>query len=235
MALALCLASATLLGGARAGGAFADGVEAAAPVPERARAAGEIPVGDDLEVSGQPMRLSIFHTPDRPSRVVAFHADAFRARGLLPVLSGLDALAHVSAFDPLDGLQRFASALAQPDGRTLVITGTVDPRRPAHLLHGPAVPALPLPPDHRAFLGFRSRDGEARAESGQFFSGLPAREVESFYRQALGRDGYVENAGPGEDLLLFGKPGAIFSVAARTLGASAGSAVFVTLVEGGPR
>ena len=82
MALALAAASASLMAGAWAGGAFASTGGSAAGRP-----AGEIPVGDDLEVSGQPMRLSLFYTADPPGRVIAFYADAFRARGLLPVRS----------------------------------------------------------------------------------------------------------------------------------------------------
>jgi hypothetical protein len=235
LTFALAAAAATLALGASAGGAFAGNADAAAMASGGRATPGEIPVGDALEVSGQPMRLSIFYTSDRPSRVVMFYADAFRARGLLPVLSGADAPAHVSVFDPADGLQRFVSALAQPDGQTLVLTGTVDPRRPAQLLRSASGASVPIPPEHRAFLGFRSRDGEARAESAQFSSALEVGEVGRFYRQALGRDGYVESAGAGEGLLLFRRPGASISVALQKLSAGAGSAVFVTRIEGDPR
>jgi len=233
--LAFAGAGATLLLGASAGGAFA-GSDAAAPSSRAAsRVAGEIPIGDALEVSGQPMRLSLFHTADRPSRVVAFYAEAFRARGLLPVLSGLDALAHVAAFDPGDGLQRFISAVAQPDGQTLVMTGTADPRRPPQLIAGAACTSLPVPSEHRSYFGFRSEDGPAHADSAQFLSSLPVGEVARFYRQALGRDGYVESAGGGEGLLLFHKAGGNLAVALQQLSAEAGSAVFVTRTEGDPR
>jgi hypothetical protein len=230
MALALAAASASLMAGAWAGGAFASTGGSAAGRP-----AGEIPVGDDLEVSGQPMRLSLFYTADPPGRVIAFYADAFRARGLLPVRSAPDAPAHVSVFDPADRLQRFVSALPQPDGRTLVLTGAVDPRRPAQLLPGVAPVTFPLPPGHRSLTGFRSRDGAARAESAHFLSARPAGEVMRFYRQALASEGYVESGAGGSGLLLLGKPGATLFVAARSLEAGAGSAVFVTRVEGDPR
>jgi hypothetical protein len=235
LTFALAAAAATLALGASAGGAFAGNADAAAMASGGRATPGEIPVGDALEASGQPMRLSILYTRDRPSRVVMFYADAFRARGLLPVLSGADAPAHVSVFDPADGLQRFVSALAQPDGQTLVLTGTVDPRRPAQLLRSASGASVPIPPEHRAFFGFRSRDGEARAESAQFSSALEVGEVGRFYRQALGRDGYVESAGAGEGLLLFRRPGASISVALQKLSAGAGSAVFVTRIEGDPR
>ena len=230
VAIGLAVAAATLGLGASVGGAFA-GTAAAAPGRAAARAAGEIPVGDALEVSDQPMQLSIFYTGDPPSRVVAFYADAFRARGLLPILT--EAPAHVSVFDPGDRMQRFVSALTQPDGQTLVLTGTVDPRRPAQLLRSASGASLPIPPGHRAFFGFRSRDGQVGAESAQFSSALSIREVAGFYRQALGRDGYVENAGGAEGILLFHRPGGTISVALQRLSAAAGSAVFVTRIDGG--
>jgi hypothetical protein len=232
LSLALAGAVTTLLLGATAGGAFAGSDPPAQS--SRGRVAGEVPIGDALEVSGQPMRLSIFHTADRPSRVVAFYAEAFRARGLLPVLSGLDALAHVAVFDPGDGLQRFISAVAQPDGQTLVVTGTADPRHPPLLL-GDGRTSLPIPSEHRSYFGFRSDDGPAHAESAQFLSALPVGEVARFYRQALARDGYVENGGGGDGLLLFGKTGGNLAVALQQLSAARGSAVFVTRIDGDAR
>ena len=162
--------------------------------------------------------------------MVAFYADAFRARGLLPVLSVSPA--HVAVFDAADGLQRFVTAVAQPDGQTLVLTGSVDPRRPAELLRSASGASLPIPPEHTAFFGFRSRDGQAHAESAQFSSALSIREVAGFYRQALRREGYVEGSEGGEGLLLFRRPGASISVALQKLSAGAGSAVFVTRIDG---
>jgi len=231
LAIALALAAATLAFGASVGGAFAGNAQAAVPGQAGGRVPGEIPVGDVLDVSGQPMRLSIFYTRDHPSRVVAFYADAFRARGLLPVLSP-EAPAHVSVFDPGDGLQRFVSAFAQGDGQTLVLTGTVDPRHPADLLRSAASASLPIPPEHRAFFGFRSGDGQARAESAQFVSALSVRDVAGFYRQAFRRDGYVESNDGGEGLLLFRKPGVSVSVALQKLSAGGGAAVFVNRIDG---
>jgi hypothetical protein len=234
LALALVVAAATLLLGASAGGAFAGSAHQGVPAGAPNGVEGEVPVGDALEVSGQPMRLSIFYTADVPSRVVRFYADAFRARGLIPVLSAAGP-AHVSAFDPADGLQRFVSALAQPDGQTLVMTGCVNPSRPAQLLHGGAGSSLPLPSGHRGFAGFRSRDGEALGESARFLSALSVPELAAFYRQALARDGYGESAGAGDGLLLFQKRGASVSVALQKLSPGAGAAVFVTRIGGDPR
>jgi hypothetical protein len=232
--LALAVAASTLLLGASAGGAFTRSVRVATPSGVHPRAAGAIPVGDALEVSGQPMQLSIFYSADPPSRVVRFYADAFLARGLIPVLSRPGGPAHVSAFDPGDGLQRFVSAISQPGGQTLVMTGTVDPRRPAQLLSVAGV-SLPLPPERSSLLGFRSQDGEALAQSARFLSALSVGELAAFYRQALAGDGYLERTGGGEGLLLFQKPGASVSVAMQKLSPKRGAAVFVTRIDGDAR
>lgn len=245
MAAALCSASAVLLAGAFGGGALSlDGAgRSGAKAADRGTPSGashpgdggEIPVADSLEVSGQPMRLAVLSTPDPPSRVIAFYADAFRARGLVPVVSPGDAFAHVSVFDPADGLQRFVSALPQPDGRTLVMTGTTDPRRPA-LLHGIGGGAtLPVPPGHRGYLSFRSVDGEVRAESAQFVTPLPLAGIAAFYREALGREGYAQTPAPGDALLTFARAGGTFSVAMQKLAQDGGSGVFVTRIEGAAR
>jgi hypothetical protein len=233
LALALALATATLGLGASIGGAFAGSARAAVPGRADVRVAGEVAVGDALEVAGQPMQLSVFYTGDPPSRVVAFYADAFRARGLLPVVS--QSPAHVAVFDAADGLQRFVTAFAQPDGQTMVLTGTVDPQRPAEWLPSASRASLPIPPEHRAFFGFRSRDGQARAESAQFSSALSIGEVAGFYRQAFGREGYLEDGRGGEGLLLFRRSGASVTVALQKLATGAGSAVFLTRIDGDAR
>ena len=209
------LVAAVLLGGAWMGGAFA---ESAGSEPRRE---GEIPVGDALEVSGQPMQLSLFY------------ADAFRARGLLPVLAADEDLAHVSAFDPATGRQRFISAIPQPDRQTLVLVGTADPRHPPRFMSGPEGASFPVPPAHRAFIGFRSTDGGARAESAQFVSALGPGEVAGFYRRSLAGEGFSERPDSSASLLSFARPGATVSVALQKLEEKQGAAVFVTRIEGG--
>jgi hypothetical protein len=189
-----------------------------------------------MEVSGQPMQLSLFYTADSPRRVIQFHADAFRARGLLPVLAGDDAIAHVSVFDPGSGLQRFISAVPQPDGQTLVLSGTTNPRRPPRFLRGAEGVSFPVPSGHRAFLGFHSADMGSRAESAQFVSAQPVHEVEAFYRQALGAQGFSEKHDrSGGSLMIFSRPGATVSVALQKLDENQGAAVFVTRVDGAPQ
>ena len=234
VALALALAFGALIAGASAGGAFAPGSRSsAAQNPGRA---GELSVGDGMEVSGQPMQLSLFYTADSPRRVIQFHADAFRARGLLPVLAGDHALAHVSVFDPRTGLQRFVSAVPQPDGQTLVLSGATNPRRPPRFLRGAEGAPFPVPSGHRAFLGFQSVDAGSRAESAQFVSAQPVHEVEGFYRQALAAQGFSEKHDPsGGGLMIFSRPDATVSVGLQKLDENRGAAVFVTRLDGPPR
>jgi len=229
-------AAAVLSTGAWMGGAFAR-VDKGPSRPRLAepRREAEIPVGDALEVSGQPMQLSLFYTADPPRRVARFYADAFRARGLLPVLAAEEDLAHVAAFDPASGRQRFVSAIPQPDRQTLVLIGATDPRRPPRFMRGPEGASIPVPPEHRAFVGFRSADDGVRAESGQFVSPLDPRTVAGFYRRMLAGEGFSEGQDSSESLLRFGGPGATVSVALQRLEEKQGSAVFVTRIEGDAR
>jgi hypothetical protein len=233
---ACALAAVILLVGAMSGGAFA------LPAEESQRAdaleaaygqAGVVRVGDTLEVAGQPMRLAIFYTADPPERVVRFYAEAFRARGLLPVAAADQGLEHVAAFDPVVHLQRFVNAVPQPGGQTLVMLGAIDRRKPASVVHAPGAGSLPLPDEHRAYLGFRSSDGSLRAESAQFVSSLRPDALATFYRTTLGRAGYRETTEtPGGSLLTFTMASSTLSIALQVLDDGAGAAVFLTRTEG---
>ena len=131
---AIATAATVLVGGAWAGGALAE-----RRAPERATYPGSrdvVRIGQDLAVAGQPMQLSLFRTADPPIRIARFYADAFRARGLTPVMSSEANLAHVAAFDPGDGLQRFITAIRPHDGDTLVMVGSANPRTPPRFLEG---------------------------------------------------------------------------------------------------
>ena len=233
--LGIASAGAVLLGGTWASGAFAE----LAPGPQTRlggeprypSSAGELRLGSSLEVNGQPMELALFYTPDPPARVIRFYADAFRVRGLTPLISPEPALAHVAAFDPDNGLQRFINAVAQPDGQTLVMVGATNPRKPPGVLPTAEGASFPVPPGHRAYLGFRGVDPGSRSESAQFVSALSPREVASFYRVALGAQGFTEHAG-AEGLLTFTKPGMTVSIALQKLDERSGAAVFVTRREG---
>ena len=239
----LAAACAVLLFGAWAGGALRP-AQAQGGRPSRATdelgyerhsEVGEIAVGDSLEVNGQPMQLSIFYTSDAPQLVVQFYADAFAARGVLPVISADPQLAHVAGFDTRDGLQRFISALPQPDGQTLVLVGVTNPRRPPRFTRGAEEAGIPLPKENRAYLGYRSSDEGAQAESGQYVSALGAAQVLAWYRRELPARGWAERTQDSTPALaLFTKAGSILSVAVQTLGEK-GSAVFVNQTAGGPQ
>lgn len=236
----LCAAAAVLALGAYAGGAFAP-ARAAAGRPARVTdeqrydkepSAGEIAVGDALTVNGQPMQLSIFVTGDAQERVVAFYAEAFRARGLTPVVGP----GHVSAFDPRDGWQRFITAVPQPDGQTMVMVGATNPRRPPRLVNAAQAASFPVPPENRGYLGYTSEDSGSKAETGQFASALSTAEVAAFYRKELLAKGWTERAQDStDDLIAFARNGEILSVALQALGEKKGAAVFVTRTEGGAR
>ena len=194
-----------------------------------------IPVGSALEVNGQPMQLTLFYTPDPPRQVVQFYAEAFRARDVMPLIAAEEELAHVSGFDPRDGLQRFISALPQPDGQTLVLVGVTDPRHPPTFTKAASEAGLPVPLEHRAYLGYRSSDEGTRAETGQYVSPLPAGEVLAFYRRELAARGFEERVQDGSaGLAVFAKQGSMLSVAAQSLDEERGCAVLVNLTSGAP-
>ena len=242
-AIALAVACGVLLAGAWAGGAFAPAL--AQPVgPRRAgipeappaqRESAEIAVGDALVVNGQPMQLSVSYTADRPFQVAELYAAAFRSRGLLPIGTADARLGHVSVFDPADGLQRSVTALLEPSGLTLVLLAVSDPRRVVFRPTREPNPPYPVPEEHRAFLGYSSEDGNARADSGQFVTSLAPAQVADFYRRSLSTSGYTERAGEsGNGLLVFGRGEGAISVAVQFLGDGGGSAVFVNRTEGSP-
>ena len=234
--VALAAACGVLGAGAWMGGAFAQAGAPQREEPGYANAEGEIGVGDALEVSGQPMQLSLFYTRDPALKVIGFYADAFQARGVMPFATGDASMAHVSGFDPRDGVQRFITALRQPDGNTLVMVGVTNPRRPPKLVNAAASAGFPVPPQNRGFLGYKSDDGQAHAESGQFVSSLSTDEVAAFYRKALAAKGYSESGADSRDgLLFFTRQGESLSIALQKLDQKAGAAVFVNRINGDPR
>jgi hypothetical protein len=236
--LSLSVACAALIAGAWAGGARGDAHAASGPLPRAEtgpsyaqREGGEIPVGDSLEVSGQPMQLSIFYTADTPANVVLFYARAFEARGVMPVMSNEGSYAHVSGFDRKDGLQHFITAMPQPSGQTMVMLGVTNPRRPPRLTRGAQDAHFPVPEQSRAYLGYRSSDASGQAESAQFVSSLSTAAVLDFYRLELLSRGWTERTGSAA-LAVFVRGAEVLSVAVQALDDKTGAAVFVNRTGG---
>ncbi|MFL5312265.1 MAG: hypothetical protein ACJ79H_17675 [Myxococcales bacterium] len=181
------------------------------------------------------MQLSVFYTTDAPDQVIAFYAAAFRARGLLPIAAADRHLAHVSVLDPADGLQRGVTAFVERSGRTLVLLAVSDPGSVPDLFARAPESLYPVPTEHRAFLGYSSTDGSARAHSGQFVTSLAPQQLAQYYRDGLGAQGYVEwTHGADGGLLVFTRRDSTVSVAVQALAEGGGSAVFVNHVDGSP-
>ena len=231
-----------LAGGAWVGGAFST-AEAKAARPPRAvdqdaypRRDGEIPVGDNLVVNGQPMQLSLFVTNDRPAVVAEYYRKAFAERNLIPVAYSDERLGHVSVFDPEDGYQRFITAVPQPDGQTLVILGVTNPRRPPRLTRAASRMPFPIPEQQRGFLGYESVDATTRSQNGQFAVSMSAHAVLDWYRAALAAQGYVENKSQSSgSIAVFDRGGSSVTVSAQALDDKTSAMVFVNRVEGGTR
>ena len=205
----------------------------AQPTYPRGSGRAEIPIGDTLLASGQPLQLSAFSTRDPPARVIGFYADAFRSRGLVPLSAMGGKVGHVSAFDFRDGLQRFVTALAEAGGETFVLSGAADPRRLPKLLATARAAPYPVPQESRGFLGYSSEDAGSRADAGQFVTALSPRGVRSFYRSKLAEHGYEEgDRADGEALLTFVRPtGETVAVAIQALAEDRGAAVFVARMQ----
>jgi hypothetical protein len=234
----------TLLVGAWMGGAVQPAKAAAGRPPRatdplsygRGQQSGEIPVGDALEVNGQAMQLSLFYTPDPPSKVADFYAREFRSRGVMPIVAAEHDITHVSGFDPVDGLQRFVNALAQPDGHTLVMVGVANPRRPPRLTMSAGEGSLPVPVEHRGYLGYRSDDDGRHAQVGQYVSPLSGSDLLAFYRRELPARGFTEREQDGSPgFVVFAKGGSVLSVAVQALDEKRGSAVFVQETSSEPQ
>ena len=234
-------AAAVLAGGSWAGGAFSR-AEAAPGRPPRATDGqgypggreGEIPIGDALVVNGQPMQLSLFVTDDLPPRVIEYYRAAFEKRGLIPIAHAEESLGHVSVFDPEDGLQRFITAVPQPDGQTMVMVGITNPRKAPRFTLAAASMPFPVPAEQRGFLGYESKDGATKSQNGQFASPLTAQASLAFYRKALAAQGYAENVRESsESVAVFGKASVTVTVAVQALDDKSGSMVFVNRIEGG--
>jgi hypothetical protein len=241
-AVAIAATAAVLLSGLWAGGSCT-AARADTAAPDRVRGAepvggqlsSEIPIGESLVVSGQPMRLSVSYTTDSPASVAELYSGAFRARGLLPIAAADGRFAHVSSFDPEDGFQRSVTAVRESSGQTLVLLGVTDPRHAPMLATDAREVPFPVPENHRALLGHSSHDGQSRANSAQYVTALGPAEVAAFYRARFGTQGYVERLDHSSDgLLLFAKDGASVSVAVQALAAHSGAAVFVTAAERQP-
>src|SRR5207248_1101481 len=118
-------------------------------------------------------------------------------RGLLPLAQVEDKVGHVSVFDPEDGYQRAITALPQGQGKTLVMVGVTNPRKPPRFSRSARTAAFPVPAEQRGFLGYESTDGGTRAQNGQFVTTLAAPAMLAWYREQLARQGYSESKGEG--------------------------------------
>ncbi|HEY2031790.1 MAG TPA: hypothetical protein VGH20_21505 [Myxococcales bacterium] len=203
--------------GGAAGGAFAGTRQGPA----------QIRVGDALEVNGQPMRLSLFSTSDPAPQVIAFYTARFLERGLLPVTFA----GHVSVFDPKDGMQRFVTAISQPNSETLVLIGSTNPRKPPLLVRSAKAAKLAVPDQSRAFLGYSSDDDGVHADSAQFVTSQSPEQVAEFYRRKMQSEGFRERAESATSFLQFDKGGESFSAGIQALDDKGGAAVFVQHLE----
>jgi hypothetical protein len=186
-----------------AGGLFAGAPEVRASGPSNpmhlsappglAHGTAEVPIGDALELWGQPTRLDLFWTRDPVAEVTRTYVDAWKAAGFDPQVRKLDKVTSVSAVDNSTGLMRTVTVMDSGDER-LVIPGLTDIRvfPDVSSAHAP----VPIPEDADSFLANSADDTTSVSYSATFLMPTPADDVILFYMTEMKKRGYAEEAKP---------------------------------------
>lgn len=192
---------ARLVGAAAAGGVLAAGLllgqpEADANVSGARRSLGpppalagqaEVPLGEGLNIWGNPAQLSLFWTGDSPEQVIRTYFEAWKDAGFDPQINELDQVSNVWFVDPSTGLMRSVTVLRQGED-TLVLPGVSD----ARFMPDPTArnAPVPVPENATAYLAHAADDTHSLSYSASFVVPIsPARSLE-FYKVELGKLGY---------------------------------------------
>jgi hypothetical protein len=187
-------------GGVVAGGLLVNAPEAEAngpsnpmrlvPPPVAGHGTGEIPLGEAMELWGQPSRLNLFFTNDSTDEVIRTYADAWRAAGFDPKINRQDRVSNVSMVEKSSGLMRTVSVIDDQNQR-MVIPGLTDVRIAPELTprHAP----VPVPDNVHEYLAHTDDDGSSVSYSGSYLVPLHPSEVAEFYRTEMKKLGYKPN------------------------------------------
>lgn len=154
-----------------------------------------IPLGESMELFGQPSQLSLFWTVDSPEEVARLYTDTWKAAGFEPHLTRLDRATHVSAIDPETGLMRAVTILAQAE-ETLVLPAITDVRVMPDLTSQRA--PVPVPENARAYMGHSADDTSQLTFTGSYLVPLRPEQVLRFYERELAGEGYERREGFGK-------------------------------------
>lgn len=192
VAAALAVLALGLLAGAES--AEADGTHRTAGfgAAASASAAGEIALGDGMELFGRPSQLSLFWTTDSTEQVIQSYASAWRAAGLEPEVRDLGRASTVFSVEKSTGLMRSVSVFEAGEER-LVVPGLSDVRGTPDFSARRA--PVPVPENARGYFAQTTDDITAISYSANYLVPLAPRRAVDFYRVELGKLGYEESPG----------------------------------------
>jgi hypothetical protein len=151
---------------------------------------GEIPLGEGMELWGQPSRLNLFWTSDSADEVIRTYSDAWKAAGFEPKTTKQDRVSSVSMVEKASGLMRTITVIDTQDQR-MVIPGLTDVRIAPELTprHAP----VPVPETARSYMAHVDDDGSSVSYSGSYLIPIRPAEVAEFYRVEMKKLGYRQN------------------------------------------
>jgi hypothetical protein len=126
------------------------------------------PFDGNLETNGIPQQASILVTPDPIERVVAFFQEYITRHELkLTQHMHTPGSGYIGYFDEPTGTMRLASVMSVPEGGTIIVYSTMDPR--PLVTQSVTVPAdLPALPGARQIVTTQTEEGGARERSVRF-------------------------------------------------------------------
>lgn len=239
---------ANMLGGVAAAGVLAAGLVVGAPATEANTPAGqvrlgvvnrpvegggEVPLGDGLEIWGQPVQLSLFWTPDETDTVTTSYLDAWESAGLVTSEKRMGNVSIVSALDESTGLMRSVTVLEHESGERLVLPGITDIRSMPDPT--PTGAPVPVPDNAKAYMAHVADDVVALTYSGSFIVPMAPSRIVRFYEVELGKAGYVPSprmsAGARSDVAEWTRGPESITVAASALEKQDAASSFVVVTH----
>jgi len=148
----------------------------------------EVPVGEALEMWGQPSRLNVFWTLDSVDEVARTYVDAWKTAGFDPRQKKVDQVTNVSAIDKSTGLMRGVTIIDSGDER-IVLPGLTDIRVAPDTT--PANAPVPVPSNATRYLANVADDTTTVSYSASYLVPMSAERTLDFYRLEMGKLGYT--------------------------------------------
>ncbi len=164
----------------------------AAP-PASSHGTRDVPLGDALQLWGEPARVDLFWTTDSVNEVARTYVDAWKAAGFDAQVHTIDAVTSVAALDTHTGLMRSVTILSSGDER-VVLPGLTDMRVLPDT--SPAGAPVPIPETAHAYIASSADDTTSISYNGTYMVPLKPERTIAFYRVEMGQRGYAEVSKP---------------------------------------